>query len=107
MKVATDWLEHYLQKRATWTVMVSASRDGDVAAWDVERGTLVARAKTGEKEIRDCAILPDSRRVISAHASGRISVWDLRTMTSRATFVVPRSTPRRIRRFASHLKVGD
>lgn len=72
---------------------VSASRDGDVAVWDMERGTLVARATTGEPEVRDCVIAPDGERVISVHASGRITVWQLRTMALVAAFDAPPRTP--------------
>jgi len=96
--------------------VVSASRDGDVSLWDMEFGTLVARANTGEREIRDCAITPDGRRVISMHATGRFTVWDLPTMAAVATFDGPqcpadvqravldepkvRASPLRWRRFA-------
>ena len=73
--------------------VASASRDGDVAVWDMERGTLVARGVTGEPEIRDCAITSDAERVISVHGTGRITVWDLRTMTVVAAFDAPPQRP--------------
>jgi len=69
--------------------VASASRDGDVAVWDMRRGTLVARGTTGEPEVRDCVITPDGEHVISAHANGRITVWNLRTMTAVAAFDAP------------------
>jgi WD40 repeat protein len=73
--------------------VASASRDGDVAVWDMERGTLVARGVTGEPEIRDCAITSDAERVVSVDATGRITVWDLRTMTVVAAFDAPPQRP--------------
>jgi WD40 repeat protein len=73
--------------------MVSASRDGDVAVWDMELGTLIARGQTGEAEVRDCAVTPDGGRVISVHASGRVTIWDLRTMAVLGTVDVPLRKP--------------
>jgi WD40 repeat protein len=75
--------------------MVSASRDGDVAVWDMERGTLVARGRTGEPEVRDCAILPDGQRVLSVHANGKVTIWDLQTMGALLTFDAPARFPAR------------
>jgi WD40 repeat protein len=69
--------------------MVSASRDGDLAVWDMERGTLVARASTGQSEVRDCAISSDGQRLVSVHGSGRITIWDLHTMRVLLTFDAP------------------
>lgn len=69
--------------------MVSASRDGDVAVWDMQYGTLVARGRSGEPEVRDCAVTPDCRRVVSVHASGRITIWDLSTMVLLSAFAAP------------------
>jgi len=73
--------------------MVSASRDGDVAVWDMELGTLIARGQTGEAEVRDCAVTPDGGRVISVHASGRVTIWALRTMAVLATLDAPSRQP--------------
>jgi len=80
--------------------MVSASRDGDVAVWDMERGTLVARAKTGEPDVRDCAITRDGTRVISMHEKGPLTVWDLQTMTLLRRLDTPGNSWYRLRRFA-------
>jgi WD40 repeat protein len=88
------WVGHYdgiwgCQVSADGRCMVSASRDGDVAVWDMESGTLIARGRSGEREIRDCALTRDGNRVISVHRSGRISIWDLQTMVTLAAFVAP------------------
>jgi WD40 repeat protein len=73
--------------------MVSASRDGDVAVWDMESGTLIARGQTGVPEVRDCAVTPDGRRVISVHERGTVTIWDLRTMAVLATVDAPSQNP--------------
>jgi hypothetical protein len=70
--------------------LASGSRDGDVAVWDMDSGTLIARGRSGEPEVRDCVITPDGRRVISVHGSGTITVWDVRTMERLSSFVAPR-----------------
>jgi WD40 repeat protein len=64
-----------------------------VAVWDMELGTLIARGQTGEAEVRDCAVTPDGGRVISVHASGRVTIWDLRTMAVLATLDAPSRQP--------------
>jgi WD40 repeat protein len=47
----------------------------------MEAGTLVARARSGEREVRDCAFAADGRHVVSMHASGRFTIWRLPTMS--------------------------
>ena len=73
--------------------VISASRDGDVSVWDMDAGTLIARGRTGIREIRDCAVTPDGRRVISVHSNGRVTVWDLPTMAVAATLDAPPRGP--------------
>src|SRR3954447_11032572 len=73
--------------------VVSASRDGDVSVWNMDSGTLIARARTGTKEIRDCAITPDGRHVVSVHSNGRVTIWDRLTMAAVATLDAPPLAP--------------
>jgi WD40 repeat protein len=73
--------------------VISTSRDGDVSVWDMDAGTLVARARTGTTEIRDCAVTPDGRRLITVHRSGRVTVWDLPTLSVVAMLEAPRLWP--------------
>jgi WD40 repeat protein len=80
----------------------SASRDGDVSVWDMDAGTLIARARSGTKEIRDCALTPDGRFVISVHSNGRVTVWDLLTMAAVATLEVPRREPTDVQQAAAY-----
>jgi WD40 repeat protein len=73
--------------------MVSASRDGDVSLWDMESGTLIARARTEKREIRDCIVTSDGRHVISVHQGGRITIYDVTTMAVIVAFDAPPSRP--------------
>jgi WD40 repeat protein len=45
--------------------------------WDVRDWREVHRLELGSDTVRSAAFLPDSRRVVSAHASGKLIVWDL------------------------------
>jgi WD40 repeat protein len=50
------------------------------------QGTCIARAHTGGPEIRDCAVTPDGTRVVAVQLDGRVTLWDLRTLTLLASF---------------------
>jgi WD40 repeat protein len=88
-------------------LMLSASRDGDLAAWDMETGLISARARTGQPEIRDCDVSPDNRLVVSMHAPEPITVFGLPGLVRLGNFPLPspvslalsRGSPRRWRRF--------
>jgi WD40 repeat protein len=72
--------------------VISTSRGGDVAVWDMRSGTLVVRALT-DGPVRDCAGTPDGRRLITVHATGRVTVWNLPTVSVLATLEAPPMRP--------------
>lgn len=95
--------------------VVSASRDGDLVVWDMDADTMLARVSTGELELRDCEISPDGSRLVSLHATGRVSIWGFPSLALLTTFEAPArprmehhprippnawASPRRVKRFA-------
>ena len=92
-------------------LVLSASRDGDLAAWDMETGLISARVSTGQTEIRDCEVSPDNRLVVSMHCPEPITVFGLPGLVRLGSFAppspvdpalqsTPYGSPRRWRRFA-------
>jgi len=66
--------------------VVSASVDGTLKVWELDRGCVVATFEGHTDEVTACAVTPDGRRVVSASWDKTLKVWDLDSGRGLATF---------------------
>ncbi len=57
--------------------LVTSAEDGDLIAWDVERGAIRETLTGHDKELYGLALSRDGRTLYSAALDGRTMVWDL------------------------------
>ena len=62
--------------------IVSSSRDGTVAVWDLTTGQrlhVLAGPEAGWPRLNCVAVSPDGQLIVAGNGSGAVAVWDLAT----------------------------
>lgn len=65
--------------------IISASADGQVKVWDLQRGSALQTMKGHSASVNALAVTPDGKKAVSAGADGRLKVWDLERGKSLST----------------------